>query len=110
MTDGSLKKVPPSRLTHVETVYAMTVHKSQGSEFHHTALVLPDHMTPVLSRELLYTAITRSRTRFTLVSAGHEVLAQTINRRTYRASHLGKLLRFPDELKDEPHAGPRLRG
>ena len=93
MADGSLKKVTPSRLNHVETAYALTVHKSQGSEFDHTALVLPDHMTPVLTRELLYTAITRSRTRFTLVSSRHELLGETIRRRTYRASGLGKLLR-----------------
>ncbi len=97
MPDGSLKKVLPSRLNHVETVYAMTVHKSQGSEFQHTALVLPDHMTPVLTRELLYTAITRSRAWFTLVGANHEVLGKAIKRRTYRASGLGRLLRFPLE-------------
>jgi len=97
MPDGSLKKVPPSRLNHVETVYAMTVHKSQGSEFQHTALVLPDHITPVLTRELVYTAITRSRAWFTLVGANHEVLGKAIKRRTYRASGLGRLLRWPLE-------------
>jgi exodeoxyribonuclease V alpha subunit len=93
MADGSLKKVMPSRLNHVETAYALTVHKSQGSEFDHTALVLPDHMTPVLTRELLYTAITRSRAWFTLVSPRHELLGEAVRRRTYRASGLGKLLR-----------------
>ena len=93
LADGSLKKVTPSRLNHVETAYALTVHKSQGSEFDHTALVLPDHMTPVLTRELLYTAITRSRAWFTLVGARHELLAEAVRRRTYRASGLGKLLR-----------------
>jgi len=93
MADGSLKKVTPSRLNHVGTAYALTVHKSQGSEFDHTALVLPDHMTPVLTRELLYTAITRSRTWFTLVSSHHELLGKVVRRRTYRASGLGKLLR-----------------
>jgi len=51
----------PSRLGFVETAFAMTVHKSQGSEFDHVALVLPDSISPVLSRELLYTAITRAR-------------------------------------------------
>ena len=93
MANGSLKKVLPSRLNHVETAYALTVHKSQGSEFDHTALVLPDHMTPVLTRELLYTAITRSRAWFTLVSPRHELLGEAVRRRTYRASGLGKLLR-----------------
>ncbi len=93
MANGSLKKVLPSRLNHVETAYALTVHKSQGSEFDHTVLVLPDHMSPVLTRELLYTAITRSRTWFTLVSPYHELLGETVRRRTYRASGLGRLLR-----------------
>ncbi len=93
MADGSLKKVLPSRLNHVETVYAMTVHKSQGSEFNHTALVLPDRMTPVLTRELLYTAITRSRAWFTLVGKRNEILGDAVKRRTYRASSLGQLLR-----------------
>ena len=93
LADGSLKKVVPSRLNHVETAYALTVHKSQGSEFDHTALVLPDHTTPVLTRELLYTAITRSRVRFTLVGARHELFGEAVRRRTYRASGLGRLLR-----------------
>ena len=93
MPEGSVKKVLPSRLNHVETAYALTVHKSQGSEFDHAALVLPNHMTPVLTRELLYTAITRSRAWFTLVSPRHELLGEAVRRRTYRASGLGKLLR-----------------
>ncbi|MBW2707942.1 MAG: exodeoxyribonuclease V subunit alpha [Deltaproteobacteria bacterium] len=93
MAGGSLKKVMPSRLNHVETAYALTVHKSQGSEFDHTAFVLPDRMTPVLTRELLYTAITRSRACFTLVSPRHALLGEAVKRRTYRASGLGRLLR-----------------
>ena len=63
---GGIRWVPPSRLQDVETVFAMTVHKSQGSEFDHVALVLPPHASPVLTRELIYTAITRARLRFTL--------------------------------------------
>ena len=46
-----------------ETVYAMTVHKSQGSEFNEVVVILPDHPSAVLSRELLYTAVTRARER-----------------------------------------------
>ena len=93
MADGSLKKVLPSRLNHVETVYAMTVHKSQGSEFDHTAFVLPDRMAQVLTRELVYTAITRSRRWFTLVSPPGDLLGKAVRRRIHRASGLGKLLR-----------------
>ncbi len=58
LPDGSIKSVQPSRLPAHETAYAMTVHKSQGSEFDHTVTVLPNHFLPVLTRELVYTAIT----------------------------------------------------
>src|SRR3546814_18309742 len=66
---GGVRFVMPSRLVEVETVFAMTVHKSQGSEFNHTALVLPDALNPVLTKELLYTAITRAKQWFRLVEA-----------------------------------------
>jgi exodeoxyribonuclease V alpha subunit len=92
VADGGLKKVLPSRLSDVETVYAMTVHKSQGSEFEHTALVLPDAMNPVLTRELVYTGITRAKSWFTLISPGMDILEQAVQRRTHRASGLGELL------------------
>ncbi len=91
MADGTLKKVLPSRLNDVETVYAMTVHKSQGSEFEHTAMVLPDHMSPVLTRELVYTGITRARSYFTLVTPRGRLLSEAVERRTLRASGLGEL-------------------
>jgi exodeoxyribonuclease V alpha subunit len=67
--EHGVRWVLPSRLTHIETVYAMTVHKSQGSEFKHTVMVLPDHDSPVLSKELLYTGITRARERLSLVGS-----------------------------------------
>lgn len=95
MAGGALKRVLPSRLSDIETVYAMTVHKSQGSEFEHTAMVLPDTMNPVLTRELVYTGITRARDWFTLVSPRMNLLEQAVLRRTHRASGLGELLRRP---------------
>jgi len=73
-------------------VYAMTVHKSQGSEFDHTALVLPDTLSPVLTRELVYTGITRARTFFTLAGTSTDLLAEAVKQRTHRASGLGDLL------------------
>lgn len=60
--------VSPARLVEADTGYALTVHKSQGSEFTHVLLVMPQRPNPILTRELLYTAITRARRRFTLVS------------------------------------------
>ncbi|EKE84448.1 exodeoxyribonuclease V subunit alpha [Idiomarina xiamenensis 10-D-4] len=86
--DGRLRWLSPSRLSDVETVYAMTVHKSQGSEFNHCALVLPPQSNPVLTRELLYTGITRAKQHFTLLSAKRSIVAQTIEQRTLRSSGL----------------------
>jgi exodeoxyribonuclease V alpha subunit len=60
---GGFRKFSPARLPPHQTVYAMTVHKSQGSEFERILLVLPERHAPVVSRELLFTAITRARTR-----------------------------------------------
>ena len=65
----------------------MTVHKSQGSEFDHVLLVLPQQDSPLLARELLYTAVTRARQRVTVVAEA-SLLETTISRRTHRASGL----------------------
>jgi exodeoxyribonuclease V alpha subunit len=82
-----IRFVVPSRLAAVDTVYAMTVHKSQGSEFEHTALALPPEPSPVLTRELVYTGVTRARRWFTLLAAP-EILSYAVQRRTQRASGL----------------------
>lgn len=89
--DGGVRWVLPSRLSAVETVFALTVHKSQGSEFTHTALILPDRPNPVLTRELLYTAITRARQRFTLLYSDAAVLGEALTRQVRRASGLRTL-------------------
>ena len=86
----AIRWVLPSRLQAAETVFAMTVHKAQGSEFDHAALAMPAELSPVLTRELVYTAITRARRFFTLVGPGglDGVLGQAIRRRVLRASGL----------------------
>jgi len=87
--DGQvLRSVSVMRLPHVETAWAMTVHKSQGSEFEHTALVLPPGGAEVLSRELVYTGITRARQQFTLIEAETGLLEAAIHRPGVRASGL----------------------
>ncbi len=86
---GDIKWVLPSRLQAVETVFAMTVHKSQGSEFTHTALLLPDAPNPILTRELVYTGITRARHWLTLVETGRGQLLDAVQRRVMRVSGLG---------------------
>ena len=87
-----VRSVLATRLRHVETAFAMTVHKSQGSEFSHTVMVLPKAGGAMLARELIYTGITRSRERFTLVTPVGAVLAEAIARKTRRASGLRAML------------------
>ncbi len=87
--DGErLRSVAVSRLAHVETAFALTVHKSQGSEFQHTALVLSAHSGSVLTRELIYTAITRAREAFSLFSQSPGLLASGVALATRRESGL----------------------
>src|SRR5690606_1978276 len=88
--DG-VRRLPASRLPNHETVFAMTVHKSQGSEFKHVALVLPEGPSPVLCRELIYTGVTRARDRITLFGA-EDVLRDGISRPVLRASGLRQAL------------------
>jgi len=87
-----VRSVLATRLRNVETAYAMTVHKSQGSEFAHTVLALPKEGGAMLARELVYTGITRASAQFTLVSPGGDVLAEAIAKRTHRASGLREML------------------
>lgn len=88
----SLRRVAPARLPEHEPAYAMTVHKSQGSEFERVLLVLPDRDVPILTRELIYTGVTRARQRVDLWFS-EAVFAQAVTRRTQRASGLGDALR-----------------
>ena len=85
---GGIRFVLPSRLNDVETVYAMTVHKSQGSEFIHTALILPDALNPVLTKELIYTGITRAKRWFSLIEPRGGVFEEAVRRKVKRLSGL----------------------
>jgi exodeoxyribonuclease V alpha subunit len=75
------------RLPKVDTVYAMTIHKTQGSEFGHVALVLPEQDSPLLSRELLYTAITRASEQLSIYTA-KAVFMYGVTRKVQRYSGL----------------------
>ena len=89
---GQVRSVGVTRLAQVETAFAMTVHKSQGSEFEHTALVLSAAAGGVLGRELVYTGITRARQAFTLLAERPGLLEQAIASPTRRASGLPRFL------------------
>jgi len=88
---GGVRSVLASRLPEHETVFAMTIHKSQGSEFGHVLMVLPPKDTPVLTRELVYTGITRAKRVITLL-ADERVLIHAARRLTERASNLAQRL------------------
>ena len=85
--EGRLRRFLPSRLPRHETAFAMTVHKSQGSEFAAVLLILPDTDAPILTRELLYTGLTRARAQVE-IWAPEMVLRAAISRRVTRASGL----------------------
>jgi exodeoxyribonuclease V alpha subunit len=91
--DGALVPFPlPALAGLVSVAYASTVHKAQGSELEHAALLLPDVDVPLLSRELVYTAVTRVRRSITVVGR-RELLAQAVARPLERASGLAERIR-----------------
>ncbi|MES3035558.1 MAG: exodeoxyribonuclease V subunit alpha [Gemmatimonadota bacterium] len=89
--DGTTRAIAPGRLPSVETAWAMTVHKSQGSEFDDVVLVLPGEESRVMSRELLYTGVTRARRSVTIVGSEASLRA-AVQQRTERTSGLGQRL------------------
>ncbi len=97
-TAEGLRRLSPYRLPAVETLFAMTVHKSQGSEFDEVVLVLPPHDSRVLTRELIYTAVTRARRQVTLV-ADAQRLAVAVHRQVQRSSGLYDAL-WPGSASD----------
>lgn len=99
-SDGTLRSFAPARLPEHETVYAMTVHKSQGSEFDRVLVITPNEPSPVLSRELVYTALTRAKQRASFYGVP-EVFAAAVERRLRRSSGL------QDRLWVEPRIGGR---
>lgn len=88
---GEPRLVPVSRLEDVETVHALTIHKSQGSEYEHVVVVLPERASRIVTRELLYTAVTRASERVTIVGS-RDVIAAGIRRPIRRATGLAERL------------------
>jgi exodeoxyribonuclease V alpha subunit len=88
---GTIAEVSPTRLAAVDTVYAMTVHKSQGSQYEAVAFLLPSPDSRILTRELLYTAVTRAQERLLLVGPERSIRA-AIARPITRASGLRRAL------------------
>lgn len=106
---GLFRKFHPNRLPSFETVYAMTVHKSQGSEFDHVMLLLPDRSSAVLTRELIYTALTRAR-KTVEIWGREDVFAEALSQTTRRQSGLREALMAegktsPGENRAAPESG-----
>lgn len=91
-TGSALKRLKPDRLQHAEPAYFLTVHKSQGSEFDHVHFLLPPSFNPVLSRELIYTAITRSKKSCT-IHGSEELLMKGIWNKTVRYTGFQSLIK-----------------
>lgn len=89
--EGGIRMVSPVRLPPHETVYAMTIHKSQGSEFERVLMLLPGHDSEVVTRELIYTGITRARARVEIWGS-EELFVAGVSRQIQRKSGLGEAL------------------
>lgn len=90
--EQTMRSIAVSRLQHAQTAFAMTVHKSQGSEFAHVMLCLPAYESPLLTRELLYTGLTRAKKHFSYVSPRVGAWQQAMGQSTLRTSGLVDLL------------------
>jgi exodeoxyribonuclease V alpha subunit len=109
---GTMRKVLPLRLPEHEPAFAMTVHKSQGSEFDNVLLILPDRDTPILTRELIYTGITRAKKSVELLGGG-ELFVTAVKRRIERRSGLRERLWGKDAPSSETaskHEGSGHKG
>lgn len=87
-----LLEFAPTRLGAIETAFAMTIHRSQGSQFDTAVVLLPAATSRILTRELLYTAVTRARQRLVLVGS-EEAIRAAVSRPVARASGLQARMR-----------------
>lgn len=91
-SEGGFRFYPPSILSSYELAYAITVHKSQGSEFDFVLLILPERDSPLLCKELIYTAITRAKRKVKIL-AHEDILRSALKRETKRVSGIEDALR-----------------
>jgi exodeoxyribonuclease V alpha subunit len=92
---NSVAYIAPALLPAHETAFAMTIHKSQGSEFKHAMLIFPKQLSPILTRELIYTGVTRAKEQITLLSNEDAMLAG-LSKTVQRASGLTHLLQLDE--------------
>lgn len=103
---GQTVRVPVSRLEDVATVHALTIHKSQGSEYQHAVVVLPEHFSRIVTRELVYTAVTRAIKKVTLVCP-RNVLEAAVKKPIRRATGLAeRMIALRNEYQVKLEANP----
>jgi exodeoxyribonuclease V alpha subunit len=108
MSGDDLRVFSLARLVNVQTSYAMSIHKSQGSEYEHTLLVLPQHMDQALSKELLYTGVTRAKKYLTVVQESEGLVAKAISQVANRSSGLSAhIKRLKQHLEGASSQDPR---
>lgn len=90
-TQGGVRSIAPARMPPHETAFALTTHKSQGSEFNQVLFLLPDMVSPLVTRELIYTAITRAKKEFVVWGRG-EILIEGVSATTWRDTGLHERL------------------
>ncbi len=95
--EGAYKSIAPVRLPAHETTWAMTIHKSQGSEFDQVTLILPHEVMPLLTRQLVYTGVTRAREKVAVV-ASEDVLAAGVDANVKQATQIASLLMLPGSV------------
>ncbi|TNF35230.1 MAG: exodeoxyribonuclease V subunit alpha, partial [Deltaproteobacteria bacterium] len=107
--DGGIRSLTPAQLPPHETFYATTVHKGQGSGYDEVVVILPSEPSPVVTRELLYTAVTRARRAVTLVGS-EEVIRHAVASRIVRASGLADVLAGGDGARPSPDGTASVPG
>ena len=90
-TEDGGRYLTPAELPKVELCYAMTIHKSQGSEYENLVVILPGESSPLLTRELVYTAVTRAK-KSLLIAGSSEALLRSIKNQSIRYSGLSELI------------------
>ena len=95
--EGEYKNFSPISLPAHETTWAMTIHKSQGSEFNRVALILPHEVMPLLTRQLIYTGITRAKEKVSIV-ASEEVLVAGVKTEVVSATGITDMIRTQDQI------------
>ncbi len=108
--ESGVRAIAPSRLPRHDTFYAMTVHKSQGSEYGSVIIILPESDSPLLTRELLYTAVTRAREKVSLIANREQLISAVVTRSQRQSGLLSALWPGAVRTVEKPAKRPIFDG